>query len=221
MEKIKINNIEPGNLKPISTNDDYFRTNLYDTPFLVTNDRTLLFTDCLGPCVSLAVFVKDNLGVCHRIVCHCPYAPAVPYYSLEGRIEKYLKSIGKIVELSAMIASFDTFFESKIIDLDYERDLLILNRINNLFSFWKENHPDFEIPIIQSTSLGVNPNGDFLGLSEEAKYDEYIKQKSEFPSSNTILSEKDLNTSIVYERLNQYIQNKSDETKGRKSELAI
>lgn len=107
-----------------------------------------------------------------------------------------------------MLASFDTFFESKITDFDYERASLIIKRINKLFSFWKEKNPDFEIPVIQSTALGVDPNGKFLEQSEQAKYNEYIKN-SKFPSFNTKYSEEDLNVDLIDERLDQYIKNKN------------
>lgn len=210
MNKIKINKIEPLDLTPVSTEEDYFSTKLYDTPYLITNNKTILFTNCLAPCVALAVFVKDSSGICRRILCHCPYAPVAPYHSLEGRIEKYLKSIGEIVELKAMIASFDTFFEAEISDFDCERDSLILDRISSLFAFWKETHPDFEIPIIQSSALGVNPDGEFLSLSQEDVYAEYLRHKNDFPSFNTKYNEEDLTLSTTLERLNQFSQSNKE-----------
>lgn len=186
MSIIIIKGISAGDLIPEMANDAYFRNELYDTPYLVTNDKTIIYTDCLATCVALAVFAKDENGTCHRIICHCPYAPPVSYIQLEGRIEKHLKSIGKIVELKAKIASFDTFFEREISESDFERGSLIVERMNKLFSFWREENPEFDVEIIQSSVLGVDASGNFLVQPSEEVYKAYLENEENYSNYNTI-----------------------------------
>ena len=190
MSKIKILNVSPGDLIPEQTSEDYFRNELYDTPYLVTNDHTIIYTDCLAPCVAIAVFARDESGINHRIICHCPYAPPADYIQLEGRIEKYLKSINKIVDLKAAIVSMETFFEDELSEFDIERDSLIIERINKLFSFYKKQNSDFDIDVIQSSAIGIDPFGEFLLPSPEQIYEEYLEIKKDFPDSNMIYNTK-------------------------------
>ena len=196
-------NIKVKDLIPEDTNEEYFWDKSYDTPYLITNNKTTAIAAGMAPCVGIAICAKDISGVYHRIICHCPYAPPAPKYRLEGRIEKYLKSINEIVELKVVLASFNTFFENELDDNAYERNLLIVNRINDLFGFWKANHPDFEIRVIQSTSIGVTPNGEFFWDSEEEKKKKYLIE-SGYDNFNTIYSDGDITISSIIDRLHQY-----------------
>lgn len=196
-------NIQVKDLISEETNEECFIGKSYDTPYLITNNKTTNMTSGIGPCVAIAICAKDINGVNHRIVCHCPYAPPVPKYRLEDRIEKYLKSINEIVELNVVVASFDTFFEKKLDNYAYERNSLIANRINDIFAFWKINHPEFEITVLQSTSIGISPNGKFLYDSEEEKNDHYTIE-SGYSDFNTLYSEEPITLSTIFDRLHQF-----------------
>ena len=203
-------NIKVEDLVPENTSEDCFIGKSYDTPYLTTNNITTNMTVGLGPCVGIAICAKDINGVCHRIVCHCPYAPPVPKYKLEDRIEKYLKSINEIVELNVAISSFNTFFENDLDDYAYERNSLIVNRINGMFDFWKINNPDFNIIVVQSTSIGISPNGKFLCDSEEEKKEHYLTE-SGYTDFNTMYCEEPIMLSSIIDRLHQF---KTDEDLG-------
>ena len=195
-------------LIPENTDAEYFMGNLADTPFLLTNSKTINCTYGIGPCVGIAICAKDIDGVYHRIVCHCPYDPPVPKHTLEGRVEKYLKSIA-ITDLRVVVASFNTFFENELSDYKYERDSLIISRINEMLSFWKENHPDFEVVVIQSTSIEITPEGEFYCDSIEEKKEEFLIETS-YDNFNTIFAEESTTFTAISERLQQYAEEKDN-----------
>jgi hypothetical protein len=195
--------IQVKDLIPEDTNSEYFVGKLYDTPYLTTNNITTNISVGMGPCVGIAICAKDINGVYHRIVCHCPYAPPVPKYKLEDRIEKYLKSINEIVDLKVVLASLNTFFEINLDDFAYERDSLIADRINDIFAFWKINHPDFEIIVIQSTTIGITPNGDFVADSEEEHKEQYLEESGR-SDYNTVYCEESITLSSIIDRLHQF-----------------
>jgi hypothetical protein len=195
-------------LIPENTDDEYFMGNLADTQYLLTNSKSINYTTGIGPCVGIAICAKDIDGVYHRIVCHCPYDPPVPKHKLEGRVEKYLKSI-VITDFRVVVASFNTFFENELSDHEYERDSLIISRINEMLSFWKENHPDFEVEVIQSTSIGITPEGKFGWDSIEEKKEQYLIETSE-NDFNTIFAEESTILTAISERLQQYAEDKDN-----------
>lgn len=200
---MKTISVEEANLIPYITDEDELCVN---HPTVVTNQKTLLCTTGMGPCVGLAIFIEDIHGTKHRIIYHCPFdLISLNRLSFEV-IKRYMNSIGEIIKLKAAMASFNTFFEKELCDFDVERDKVIINIINELFSFWKENNPDFDIDIYQSDTLGVTPDGKFGIMSDEDKYEEYlIEQAYDIHKSdenfNTIFSTESIKLSTAMRRL--------------------
>ena len=200
--------IQVKDLIPENTDDEYFMGNLADTPYLLTNSKSINYTTGIGPCVGIAICAKDIDGVYHRIVCHCPYDPPVPKHKLEGRVEKYLKSI-VITDLRVVVASFNTFFENELSNHSYGRNLLIISRINEMLSFWRENHPDFDVEVIQSTTIGITPDGKFACDSIEEKKEQYLIEMS-YENCNTVFAEESTSFAAISERLKQYVDDKDN-----------
>lgn len=142
----------------------------------VSDTETMIFTKCLASCVGLAISAIDSTGQIHRIVTHNPYTGEGITKRHEDAIEEYLKSLPPIKELKAIICSMDRFSDLNNLE-DEEQE--ILARINNIFAFYKETHPDFYIPFHRSWFIKVLPNGDFEYAAPEM-IDIYRQMEEEY-----------------------------------------
>lgn len=127
----------------------------------VNDEKTTIGTYGIATCIGLAISATDSKGVIHRIVMHHSYTGEARF---EGRIEDYLKSLGPIENLKAMICSMKSFEDFEHID---EREQEILKDINDIFAFYKEMHKDFNVPFYRSWYVKIFPNGEFEYASPE------------------------------------------------------
>ena len=140
----------------------------------VKDKKTTIATYGIATCIGLAIVATDKNGEIHRIVMHHPYTGERGF---EDAIEEYLKSLEPITNLKAMICSMKTFTDFDNLD-DYEKE--ILDKINNIFSFYKKEHKNFNIPFHKSWYVKISPEGNFdYADSEMIKVYERLEKEQE------------------------------------------
>ena len=138
----------------------------------VSDDDTTIFTDCIATCTGLAVVAIEN-NVIHRIISH-NYAYLEDFQIEQLRlIEQYLKSLLNIKKMKVIYCSMDSYRDFDNLT-DIEKDSL--SKLNKTFSFYKENHPDFNIEFHQSWFLLINPDGN-IEFANEKMLEEYISNR--------------------------------------------
>ena len=125
---------------------------------VVTDEKSVIATAGIATCVGIAVSVTDSSGKVHRIVAHNSYTGEKSNKMNEEAIEYYLKELEPIEKLDAMFCSMDSFTDFDNLD---EREQEILNGINKMFEFYKEQHPDFQVPFHRSWYVKISPDGNF------------------------------------------------------------
>ena len=130
-----------------------------------TNDsETILYTNTLATCVGLAIVAKDSNNNVYRILSH-NYAFSEDYQLKQlDDIKKYLKAIPSLVDLKVIYCSMDSFKDFDNLD-DIESD--IVEKLNNTFAFYQNDHPDFNIDFYQSWYVVIYPDGNIEYADQE------------------------------------------------------
>lgn len=146
---------------------------------VVTDNETTIYTTSIATCVGLAITAIDKDGLIHRIVTHNSYTGENITKKHEEAIEQYLRNLEPIEELKVIMCSMDSFIDFSALD---EQEQEILERINNIFNFYKEKHPNFKVSFQRSWYVKILPNGDFEYAEPEMSevypqvFEEYVEE---------------------------------------------
>ena len=137
------------------------------------DDETTIFTDSIATCIGLGIVAKGENNTIHRIVSHnYAYSEGFQLRQLDSIVE-YLKSIPSLKELKVIFCSMKSFSDFDNLT-EHEQEILL--RLNNAFSFYKKDNPDFNIEFHKSWYLIIDPKGNFDYADEELLVD-YIKEE--------------------------------------------
>ena len=137
--------------------EDVCRVGMFEC-YAVNDDATTISTYSVATCVALAIAATDRNGKIHRIITHNPYCGEQKTKNIETRLKTYIHSLEPIQDLKVMICSMESFENLNSFD---KREEEILYRINDIFAFYKEQNPEFNIPFHRSWYVKISPDGLF------------------------------------------------------------
>lgn len=159
---------------------------------LTHDEKTIVGTYGIAGCIALAIAAVDSNGVVHRIVAYNPYYDETLTENIEKKIKEYLQSIEKITKLNAIICSMEGFKDFPKLN---DREQKILNKVNDIFAFYKEKDQNFNIFFHRSWYIKISPQGEFEYASSkmleiynqlnEMELEEEIKTHNEEKSNNS------------------------------------